>query len=363
MEMTEKILNIINNELASIMKLKPEYYNGYSIEVAEEQYFYKKNKQIPGKIYIVVKFSEAPLNYEQIIMPITIEAISEQDKFEVCRNLLFEFSAKYNLHKEAYNEEDQYIQQIYMSPYILSNFNEVFEGFRSLLYVSGTFLITENANYCSMYFSSVDIKDKDKKEFAKVVLQRETDEGVVEEELEINLNKFRKSMKKHGYSLEDKTYEWIFDGGWKSNGQLLKGNFYEYGIQNQYFLENGDKLLIEYHPGWQMLDLLSIDSVCDISLDSQAFYNNNNFVSSVGKFGTFTVNITSYLFKNEFLNKCLAVYLQNTDKETNGVNTDFNLLLEFDDGENYAIKPFKMAHLSLKQTVGDIPLVSITFTI
>ena len=41
MELTEKILNIINNELASIMKLKPEYYNGYSIEVAEEQYFYK----------------------------------------------------------------------------------------------------------------------------------------------------------------------------------------------------------------------------------------------------------------------------------------------------------------------------------
>lgn len=364
MELTNQILNIITSEIAEIMNSKPEYYGEYSVEISEEQQYYKMNRQDPGKIYIVVKFLDAPLNFEQIIMPINIQAISEQDKLEVCRTLLFEFASKYNLYKMSFEDEDQTMQQYYNSPYVLSNFNEIFEGFRSLLFVSGTFLITNNANYCTAYFSPVEIGDKNKKEECVVTLERELNGETFIENLTINLSRFKKKLKKEGIKLEDKTYQFILDNVWKLEGKSLgKDSLYDYGIKNEYFVEKNDIIKVKYTSGWQKIECLSVNAVCDISLDSQPFFDNDNFVESVGKFGTFSFNITSYLFKNDFLNKCLAVWLRKLSKAPMGINTDFNLLLEFDDDDNYVITKFKLSSFSLQEVVGDIPLVSITFSI
>lgn len=364
MELTNEILTIISNELAEIINSKPDMYNGFPIEIAEEQYFYNFKRQEPGKIYIVIKFLDAPLNYEQIILPVHIQAISEQDKLDVCRSLLFEFASKYNLYKNNYKEEDKTMQQYYNSPYVLSNFNEVFEGFRSLLFVSGTFLITNNANYCTAYFSLKENDDREKKEKCIAYIER-TENGVTEtQEVPVDLVKFKRKLKNKGIKLEDKTYEFAYDNFWKFEGSKLNGDtLYDYGINNEFEIEDGDKIKVEYTSGWIKIDCISINSVCDISLDSQPFYGTDNFVESVGRFGTFSINITSYLFKNEFLNKCLYVWLRNLKKAPMGVNTDFDILLEFDDEENYIITKFKLSSFSLQEVIGDIPLASLTFSI
>lgn len=267
-----EIINIIKTEIADIMndENRKYFYDGYNIDISEEQQFFKNNKRNPGTIYIVVKFSSGSIDFGQVNLPISIQAIAEQDKNEVCQTLLLEFCHKYNLKWD----NDRTIRQAYQAPYVLSNFNEVFEGFRSLLYLNGVILLTSNSNYCTLYY-------------------------------------------------EDK---------------------------------NGEE---------EEIDCLSFNSVCDITLDSQAFHNSNGFVKSVGKFGVRTFNITTYLLDTEFYNRCIDIYLENLSKEIGeplGINTEFKLRIKFKNRETAESKVYKLANFSIQQQLRELTVVSLTFT-
>lgn len=145
----DTITELLIRQFAEIMAKDSDYYSAYHILFSNEQQFMKEQDREKGAIYIVVKFLPASLNFGQTILPITINAIAERNKIEVCQKLLLEYAQTYNLT----NNEDLTIKQTYTSPAVSSNFNEIFDGFRSLFYMSGTFLISANSNPISVYVS------------------------------------------------------------------------------------------------------------------------------------------------------------------------------------------------------------------
>ena len=337
----EKILNTLTTQFADIINSSINYYRGYDIEITDEQYYNKNVQNIPGKIYIVVKFGEATLNFGQIVFPITINAISEQDKMEVCYTLLFEFANRFNLNWN----KDKTIGQFYNAPYVLSNFNEIFDGFRSLLYLSGTFLMTKNANYMTAYYIPNFIDSEKLEEF------------IISDGCSIDVEIFKAQMMAKGYKFEESTNFDIDLSKGTINGKMFdEGETLEdLGIEITDSLET-NAINIQYIYGWQEIDGLTISMVGDTSLDSQPFYASKGFTSSKAKFASRSINITSYLFDNSFLNKCLDVYTEQIS-----VDTIFHILLKFKNGRSL-IKEYKLGSLSLQQPIGEMPVVSLTFT-
>lgn len=71
-------------------------------------------------------------------MSFTVTAISEYNHCFVCQKLLSDYAQKYNL------EQTGYIQQIYETPSVILNFNEIYEGFAAVMAMSGTFVIAKD---------------------------------------------------------------------------------------------------------------------------------------------------------------------------------------------------------------------------
>lgn len=159
----EKILELIGGQLQSIINANNEVFEGYTFTITNEMQFVKnkKNKEAlknnPKQIFIVVKFLPATLNYGQVLMPIIVNAIGEKNKLDVCYNLLIQYAETYNL---QFND-DETIRQYYSSPVVLSNFNEIGDGFRSLINLSGTFQISENANQVTVYYADDEENSKE----------------------------------------------------------------------------------------------------------------------------------------------------------------------------------------------------------
>lgn len=155
----DEILNLIGTQIQSVLDSNQEYFSGYNFTITNELQYVKdkrKNetqlKNNPKAIFIVVKFLPATLNYGQTLMPVVFNVIGEKNKLDTCYRLLIEYAEKYNL---AFNE-DGTIKQYYSSPTVLSNFNEIGDGYRSLITLSGTFQISENSNDFTLYYKYLD---------------------------------------------------------------------------------------------------------------------------------------------------------------------------------------------------------------
>ena len=139
----ENILNLIGIEMKSILSSDVETFGSYKFEICNEQMFYKQDlKNTKNTIFIVVKYYPATLNFGQILLPIQLDVISEQNKLDIAKRLMCAFAETYNL---EFNN-DYTIKQYFQSPSVLSNFNEIGCGYRSLLTMRGTLQISENSN-------------------------------------------------------------------------------------------------------------------------------------------------------------------------------------------------------------------------
>lgn len=150
----EEIIQLVRNNMASIME--DPYYNGYDIEVTSEMQFLKKKEAYKNRIYIVVKFLPATILFGQVVLSLTITALSEQNHLFVCQKLLSDYAHKFNLTFDGDN-----IQQIYETPTVLLNFNEVYDGFRSVLSMDGTLVITTTINRFDFYYHYKDDNGED----------------------------------------------------------------------------------------------------------------------------------------------------------------------------------------------------------
>lgn len=137
MMIKEGIANIIENDDMGT-------YDKLDVCISNEQFFIKQKKEglYPNTIYMVVKFGSSTVDYGVTVLPLTIIAMSEQNHCNLCQRLLQDFATTANM---GYNNTES-IQQFYESPAVTSNFNEMYEGFRSVLTVPGSFVISESSN-------------------------------------------------------------------------------------------------------------------------------------------------------------------------------------------------------------------------
>lgn len=149
MEINEDVLNMVKAQFTDVMGDDYDYYANYKIYLSNEQQFSKKRQREDGAIYIVIRFLPATITFGQTVLPATITAISERNNIETCQKLLMEFALRYNLS----TNKAETITQIYETPSVSSNFNEIFDGFRSVFYMNCTFLISENSNPFEIYIS------------------------------------------------------------------------------------------------------------------------------------------------------------------------------------------------------------------
>ena len=260
----QEILQIVRNQMIEVMEENYNYYKDYNVKIGLYQ-DYIKTKPEKNVIYMVIKFSLAEVTFGESVLPFTIQAMSTENNEEPAVKLLVDYSYKYNLNRVSENN----IQQVYETPVVSSNFNIVASGFRSLVTMSGVFIISKDSNYYTFYY-----------EYFK-------DGKTIKEEIPFITSSF-----------------------------------------------NGS-----------------------ISLDSQAFYNRKNFTESVGKFGTLSFSIVTYLLSNiEVVNEALRILTKQSS-----INKDFNIYIEFKNGMNLK-DTFKLASIDSNQNIGQIPMISLSFT-
>lgn len=156
----ELIMGAVTEQLGDVIASDEAYYSGYEIYLSNEQQFVRSKDRKPHAIYVVVKFLPATTNLGQRVVPITINAISEQNKIEVCQRLLNEFSVGNNLKVKAMEDEDggtHYLTFSYTTPAVASNFQEIWDGYRSTFYMSGTILVSDDANIYSISYKGNEV--------------------------------------------------------------------------------------------------------------------------------------------------------------------------------------------------------------
>lgn len=295
----EKVIDLIKNQLDAVMSLDAEYYSQFKFEISNEQFYVPDEDREPGKIYIIVKFLPADIDFGQDVLPITIQAISEYNGLEAVQKLLLEYAQIFNL-KVRRDEDNELIYQTYTTPSVISNFEAIYEGFRSVLVMSGSFLLSKNINRVNVVYFDGD-------SFSIV--------NAVPDAYATDL-----------IECDGSVYKWNGTGYEEYNGEQI--------------------------------DLLNYSDTADITPDTQPYFENKNFTESIAKFGTFSFNISSFLISSKLINKVLKIR-----KRMITIDTNFYFKIMFDIEElSMPLLPFKHIHSSINQNKGELPSFVMAFT-
>lgn len=121
--------------------LLDENGNPYVFEVCTEQIYAERNMK-PGVIYVVIKYLSTTNSLNVVVQPIQILVLSEQNQLQASQIIFGKLVASHNF--ETLTDNSTYVKQDYREPVVLSNFNAVSYGYRSVMYISATLYIMEN---------------------------------------------------------------------------------------------------------------------------------------------------------------------------------------------------------------------------
>lgn len=332
-----ELILMIRNQFVELMEENYDFYKNYTVKIAIEQQFLKQEVLEPNCIYMVIKFGSTSLNYSQSVVTGEVMAISEENKLNICQQLLLDYAKKFNLDKSM----DGSIQQMYDTPTVQENFDLVHSGFRSLLAMEFVFVLAVTANFYATDYIYLDA-------FSDAELT----------------NKIYPKIKDY-YSIYEKTQGdldaiYVFEknstsGNWNlkninSNDIIATFNFDFIQSENDQIYFN----IIE-----EEVDMLSQQFDINISLDSQPFFGTENFSKSEAKTGVLTVGFSSYLLYDiELLNRALHIAMK---REKEKINETFLLRLRFRNGEEI-VDNFKLISFSSTEQIGDIPTANLNFT-
>lgn len=139
---------ILREKLYSLQNLLE--LSNFEFEVDSEQAFLKKKDLLPNTIYVLTKELQNDNSINVDTQPVQILILSEQNSLDVAKAFFSEFAKRYNF--EAISQtytvngvpHSIWIKQQYTDPVVLSNFNTVAYGYRSVLYISATLFIMED---------------------------------------------------------------------------------------------------------------------------------------------------------------------------------------------------------------------------
>ena len=114
-------------------------FNDYDIEVYNEQDYAKKRSIKSKTITAIIKFLPSTLLFNVETQPIQMLVITEENGLSVANTIMTNFTDTYNFN--VIPDGTTYIKHIYSRPSVLSNFNLIGIGLRTVLYVNTTLLI------------------------------------------------------------------------------------------------------------------------------------------------------------------------------------------------------------------------------
>lgn len=119
----------------------------FNFEVDSEQAFLRQKELLPNTIYVLTKDLQNDNSIGVETQPVQILILSEQNSLDVAKAFFGEFAKKYNFEafSQTYTENDVihnvWVKQQYSDPVVLSNFNNIDFGYRSVLYISATLFV------------------------------------------------------------------------------------------------------------------------------------------------------------------------------------------------------------------------------
>lgn len=351
-----RALQLIKDELTTIMQNNYEIYGNLNIFISNEQEFIKLKQQMPNAVYIVLRFNAASINFGQSVLPFSITAIAEQNKIDKVQKLLADFAAAYNLVRSS----DGTLQQIYETPSVNSNFNRLFEGFRSVMSVTGYLVISKTANFFTFYY------EKEGNIKSSVISVSDSNASVTVDDDYLKM-----------FYPEPTTFTITFGKteGVKDSTTVVIGSETITIDNDTLFLdlneiENRFGIKIDYEEtsetysvtvvvetNYKKIDCITYVFGGNTQLDTQTFYNVSNFTKSVAKAGTITLSITTYLLSNnEITNDVLDIYLK---RKT--IDNKFEILLTPKFGAS-RLETFRLSDCTVQQDLGQLPMVTMVFT-
>jgi hypothetical protein len=138
---TDVMLNLLRSEIASF-QAKHEEYKKYNVIITTEQQFVKIRESAPTDIFAVIKFESSTIYFGQTVYPCELRILGEKNKVEEIYNFILAFEQEYNL----VANDDKTITQVFSTPSVASNFNDIEDGFRPLLTCGISFVVSESSN-------------------------------------------------------------------------------------------------------------------------------------------------------------------------------------------------------------------------
>lgn len=309
----EYAINLIEEQLGEVMSTNLDYYNQYHFEISNEQFFVDDDDREPNNIYIVIQFLPADIDYGQTVLPFTIRAVSEENGVAAAQKLLLEYAQIYNLTEKKDEINNKVVFQSYTTPNVSSNFETIYDGFRSILTMSGTILLSSNINRIKLRYYEGDYAILDIES-----LPTNLSEKIIKDNKEIDLFSVKNTNNIYAWDEENKIYK-------ETNGIDL--------------------------------DILTFTDQYGASPDTQPYFENQNFTSSIVKYGTYSFIIATFLVNDDFTNKVLKIL-----SRKKGPNTNFYFIIEQDNGLNMPLLEYKIINVGRTQDRGQMPAISMTFT-
>lgn len=110
----------------------------FTFIVDSEQAFLKNNELKPNTIYVLTRELQNEIQIGVDTQPIQVLILTEQDSLDISKVFFSEFAKKYNwqVFSETKDSHNIWVKQQYSDPVVLSNFNTVDYGYRSVLYMA-----------------------------------------------------------------------------------------------------------------------------------------------------------------------------------------------------------------------------------
>ena len=116
-------------------------FKDYSFEVYNEVDYAKERSLKKKVITIVIKLLPSTIVFTAKVQPIQMLVITEENSLAVANSVFTTFAERFNFAVESSGAT--YVKHQYSTPTVLSNFNLVGVGYRSVLYINTTLYILE----------------------------------------------------------------------------------------------------------------------------------------------------------------------------------------------------------------------------
>lgn len=116
--------------------------SNFNFEIEEEQSFVKRKDYNENTIYIVIKYLQDDKTVGADTQPVQFLILTEQNSLDVAKTIFDKFAESHNW--KVVIENNEYIKQQYTSPVVLSNFNPVLYGYRSVMYMTSNLYVIKD---------------------------------------------------------------------------------------------------------------------------------------------------------------------------------------------------------------------------